>query len=64
MVNQFVFMNDMAMNQFKTMVMDRQINFKFLLDIKGVHDWKIMLLVYIGSGQKCDEFLYIYLAVC
>ena len=33
-------MNDMAMKQYIAMIMDRQIKYKFLLDLKGVHDWK------------------------
>ena len=31
-------MNDMAMNKYIAMIMDRQIKFKFLFDLKGVPD--------------------------
>ena len=54
-------MNDMAISQYIAMVMDRQIKFKFLLDLQGVD--KIILLMYIWNGWKCFELVFIWQSV-
>ena len=43
--NKFVFMNNMAIKQFLAMAINKQIKFKFLVDLEGDHDWKVILLV-------------------